>query len=287
MIPRDITVARLLEEHPELLEVLVRYHPHFAQLSNPALRRDMAPRVTVAQAARIAGVDPDELLGALSRALGEAPAPHSISPEGRGITGSPEGRGTVSSASPSEGEGADARPPALAAVPDSRQIHVDVREDIRRGQEPFGRIMATVKALGGDQVLVLRAPFEPVPLYDVLGRRGFRHWTECRAADDWSVWFYRDPGTAGAAPRAAGRGEAAAAGRMTTIDVRGLEPPEPMVRILEALERLTPDDTLEVLHERRPMFLYPQLDERGFTHETDEVEPGMVRIRIRAGGPAP
>ena len=29
------------------------------------------------------------------------------------------------------------------------------------------------------------------------------------------------------------------------------------------------------------MFLYPQLDERGFVHETDEPEPGLVRIRIR------
>lgn len=65
------------------------------------------------------------------------------------------------------------------------------------------------------------------------------------------------------------------------LDVRGLEPPDPMVRILERLETLDPDQELEVLHERRPMFLYPQLDARGFVHETDEPEPGMIRIRIR------
>jgi hypothetical protein len=29
------------------------------------------------------------------------------------------------------------------------------------------------------------------------------------------------------------------------------------------------------------MFLYPQLDDRGFVHETEEVAPTMVRIRIR------
>jgi hypothetical protein len=76
------------------------------------------------------------------------------------------------------------------------QVHLDVREDIQRGQEPFARIMTAVKALAGDQALVLRVPFEPIPLYDVLGKRGFAHWTERRAPDDWSVWFYRD-----AAPR--------------------------------------------------------------------------------------
>jgi uncharacterized protein (DUF2249 family) len=70
------------------------------------------------------------------------------------------------------------------------------------------------------------------------------------------------------------------------LDVRGLEPPEPMVKILEALEALIPGDVLEVLHERRPMLLYPQLDDRGFVHETDEPEPGLSRIRIRHGARA-
>jgi uncharacterized protein (DUF2249 family) len=54
-----------------------------------------------------------------------------------------------------------------------------------------------------------------------------------------------------------------------------------MVRVLEALDALPPGATLEVIHDRRPMFLYPQLDRRSFAHETDEPEPGVVRIRIR------
>jgi uncharacterized protein (DUF2249 family) len=65
------------------------------------------------------------------------------------------------------------------------------------------------------------------------------------------------------------------------VDVRGLEPPQPMVLALERLQALAPGETLAVLHDRRPLFLYPQLDARGFTHETDEPAPGVVRIRIR------
>jgi tRNA 2-thiouridine synthesizing protein A len=65
------------------------------------------------------------------------------------------------------------------------------------------------------------------------------------------------------------------------LDVRGLEPPQPMVRVLQEAERLEPGAELEVHHDRRPTFLYPQLDDRGFVHETDEPEPGLVRIRIR------
>ena len=158
------------------------------------------------------------------------------------------------------------RPGELEAL---RRVDLDVREDIRAGREPFARIMATVKALEAGQALVLRAPFEPVPLYAVLGASGLAHWTERLAADDWRVWFYRG----------APAGEAT-----STIDVRGLPPPEPMVRVLTALDRLPPGATLTVLHERRPMFLYPQLDERGFTHTTDEPMAGLVRIVI--GRPA-
>jgi uncharacterized protein (DUF2249 family) len=166
----------------------------------------------------------------------------------------------------------DPKPGPLAAIPPARHASLDVRETIRRGEEPFSIIMAAVAALAPDQALVLRAPFEPIPLYRVLEKRGFAHWTERRADDDWSVWFYRGASAPAAAP---------CAGGVNMLDVRGLEPPQPMVAVLERLETLAPDETLTVIHDRRPMFLYPQLDERGFTHRTDEPEPGVVRIVIR------
>ena len=56
-----------------------------------------------------------------------------------------------------------------------------------------------------------------------------------------------------------------------------------LVRVLEALDALRPGGELVVLHERRPIFLYPQLEERGFVHETDEPTAGVIRIRIRHG----
>ena len=153
-----------------------------------------------------------------------------------------------------------------------RPVEVDVRDDIRRGEEPFARIMAAAKTLEPDATLVIRAPFEPRPLYTALGRRGLGHWTERLADDDWRVWFW-PTGPAAPAPQPARSGG--------TLDVRGLEPPQPMVQVLERLETLEPGGTLTVLHERRPMFLYPQLDARGFRHETDDSQPGLVRIVIR------
>jgi uncharacterized protein (DUF2249 family) len=153
-------------------------------------------------------------------------------------------------------------PLALEGLDVERRLDLDVREDLRRGEEPLSRIMAAVSGLGPGAVLVLRAIFEPFPLYHVLGRRGFAHWAEQHGADDWSVWFYPD---------------------LVVLDVRGLEPPEPMVRVLTALDRLAPGQRLEVRHGRCPTLLYPQLEDRGFVHETDEPESGLVRIVIRQG----
>jgi uncharacterized protein (DUF2249 family) len=172
------------------------------------------------------------------------------------------------------------RPRALAGVAEDRQVYMDVRADIRRGEQPFARIMAAVKTLARDQVLVVRAPFEPIPLYDVLGKRGFAHCTERHAADDWSVSFYRD---VVADTRLAIEAPTKGSARRVVLDVRGLEPPQPLVRVLEEIDRLGTGDELEVRHDRRPVFLYPQLADRGFTHETDEPEPGLVRIVIRKG----
>jgi uncharacterized protein (DUF2249 family) len=165
------------------------------------------------------------------------------------------------------------RPAALAAIPPGGRVDLDVRETLRRGGDPFAMIMATVAKLAREQVLVLRAPFEPVPLYHALGKRGFAHWTERHADDDWSVWFYRGEPTPATSATAAAAGDA--------LDVRGLEPPQPMVMVLERLEGLAPGQTLTVVHDRRPTFLYPLLDERGFTHQTEEPEAGLVRILIR------
>ena len=177
------------------------------------------------------------------------------------------------------------RPQALRRLSPANEVHLDVREDISSGQEPFARIMAAVKALGPEQALVLRAPFQPVPLQAALGKRGLAHWAEQSAPDDWTVWFYREP-SAPAEAVAGARAAVAADGDKAVLDVRGLEPPEPMVQILERLDTLGPGQHLIVLHERRPMLLYPQLDERGFLHETEEVEPGLVRIVVRRPAPS-
>lgn len=68
---------------------------------------------------------------------------------------------------------------------------VDARPLIARGEEPFATIMAAVAELGDDEVLVVRAPFEPVPLEGVLSEQGFTYVVDELGQDDWRVVFTR------------------------------------------------------------------------------------------------
>ena len=69
---------------------------------------------------------------------------------------------------------------------------LDVRPELEQGGEPFVRIMEAASAIMPGGTLVIIAPFEPVPLYDVLGARGFSHETEKLAADEWIIQFTRN-----------------------------------------------------------------------------------------------
>jgi len=51
------------------------------------------------------------------------------------------------------------------------------------------------------------------------------------------------------------------------IDVRDLEPPEPMIAILRTIDEGTVDTALIAHLDREPIFLYPELDDRGWSHE--------------------
>jgi uncharacterized protein (DUF2249 family) len=52
------------------------------------------------------------------------------------------------------------------------------------------------------------------------------------------------------------------------LDARGLEPPQPMVLILEALDSLPPDGEIRARTDRNPVHLHTLLAERGYASHT-------------------
>jgi uncharacterized protein (DUF2249 family) len=144
--------------------------------------------------------------------------------------------------------------------------------------------MEGVRKVAAGEILRLRNSFEPVPLYDVLRMRGFEHVTYKLADDDWEILFFNTGEKVSKRNAAQPEPEPAqtewTGDETITIDVSELVPPEPMMRILSALEEMEPGKTLLVHHARRPMFLYPQLDDLGYTHQTRDIGPGQVEVLI-------
>ena len=59
------------------------------------------------------------------------------------------------------------------------------------GGEPFAEIMAAAADVGDGEVLVVYAPFEPVPLEGVLAEQGFAYLADQLDGGDWRVTFRR------------------------------------------------------------------------------------------------
>lgn len=267
-------VSAVLARDEGLVEIFASHSPQFVRLRNPGMRRVMARLVSVEQAAKICGAEPGALVRELNAALGfaaEADGDPVEAPTGTAVAVS----GAV-----------DVQGGSHPWAPDAPITTVDVREDLKKGQEPFSKIMAAVAGLGDAGVLCLRATFEPVPLFAVMQKRGYAHIAEELGAEDWRVWFYP-----GAEPAARGRAAASASATddapvvaanasEVVLDVRGLEPPEPMQRTLEALTDLPDDAVLIQVNVRIPHFLLPMLKERGYDYEMHEPEEGKVVVRI-------
>ena len=65
-----------------------------------------------------------------------------------------------------------------------------------------------------------------------------------------------------------------------TIDCREMIPPEPLVRVMEAALKLDEKDALLMLHRKRPVLLFPKLDEQGLLYELKEFEDGSIELFI-------
>ncbi len=263
-------ISDVLRAYPQLLDVLIDTTPAFGRLRNPALRRVQSRLVTVEQAARIAGIEPDALVARLNGAIGvdsvNAPiSANGMSPEHEAVT----------------------RPGWLDEA--AMALDLDVRPFQERGEEPFGAIMTAARETPVGSMFLLRNTFEPVPLYDVLGMRGFEHWVQRDADDDWRIWFFNSgtPRKPTSKPKAKAPVAPEPAAEtwshpdaVVTIDVSELVPPEPMIKILETLESLPDGASLLVHHLRRPMHLYPQLDAMGYRHDTREIAPDRIEVLI-------
>lgn len=68
--------------------------------------------------------------------------------------------------------------------------------------------------------------------------------------------------------------------KLIELDVSELAPPEPMTKILQAIAKLSPDQCLQVQHNRQPYPLYEKLVQAGWGYHCDQVSDNQVTLFI-------
>ncbi|UEM18520.1 DUF2249 domain-containing protein [Skermanella mucosa] len=263
----DMLLADVIAGDGEAIGRLARLNPVFAVLLEPEHRNAMAGQIRLGEAARIAEVPFDILCAVLQGRLSAA-----------GI-GRPDASGHAGPA---------------AGAPDGdwfeqaeRQSapHLDVRPLLASGQDPFAHVMSTAARVPPGGFMVVDAPFDPAPLRRVLAGKGFTSLGRQLGAGHWRIcWRREEPaGLEDEAqppvpqPRRGPEPWQAADG--THLDVRGLQPPEPMTRVLDLIDAGTAE-RLVLHHDREPVFLFPMLAERGWSCLSVEHLEGEVRVTL-------
>jgi len=183
-ITGDSKIKEVLAINEEkMVTTLMWLAPEFERLQYPKLRRAMAGRVSVSQAARIARIPLTEILYVLNLAAGENEAELS---EELSLCG-PDGFQYTETNLP-------VKPAEIATAKDTNAnvVFVDM---MRLADEKRDPMPAIAKGLVGlkrsSEILLLRHPFDPIPLRDMFARRGFASWAEERKLGEWFIYFYR------------------------------------------------------------------------------------------------
>lgn len=256
-------ISALIKENPEAITAIASINKHFEKLKNPILRKLLAGRVTIADAAKIGGTKVEEFFKVLK-------------PLGFEIENAEELPLTANNTTP--------------VVSLDKVIELDVRSDLEKGADPFTKILKQASVLPERCGLKIINTFEPIPLIHILSKKGFGHFVEIPSEGIISTTFYKTSGSeissekdtylSSSANTDFNKKKDSFKGRIHWVDVRHLEMPLPMVTILDAIEKLNEEEALFVNHRKIPQFLIPELKNRGYYILINEVEEGNVELLI-------
>lgn len=264
IITANTKISKIIKYDKKVIDVIASINKHFRKLKNPILAKVLAPRVNVADAARIGGISTEEFL----RKLQENGYDVEFNKEEKKV--SQENKKNT--------------------VMDKKNIvTLDVRPILSGGVDPFDEIMKTIKGMKEDETLLIINTFEPVPLLNILQKRGYIYQTE--RPEPGVVHCYLQKVESGSPTEEAKEVkesepddfnsiETRFKGKLTEIDVRELEMPMPMVTTLEALEKLNEGEALYVHHKRLPRYLLPELENRGYKIVTKPIDENNLKLII-------
>lgn len=263
VISLNTKISALINENKEVIEVLAKFNKNFARLRNPILRKILAPRVSIADAAKIGGANVDEMLVKL------------------------ETLGFELEQNNTHEEKKENNINLLQISTKQNTIVFDVRPILINGLDPFNEINKKFKELKPDQLLHIINTFEPTPLIKIFHKKGYSYQV-INQGEIVHTYFQNNKSSnmeEEINPNANFTSKFDTllndkSFSINEINVTLLEPPQPMMNILSAIELLKNNEILLVHHERIPQFLFPELEERNFKWAIKEFAENDVKLLI-------
>ena len=169
-ITKEMRVAALLRDYPEVEEVLIGLAPAFKKLRNPVLRRSVARVATLRQAAAVGRMPSATLVNALRVAVGQEPVEADLAEE----------------------ESYFGEEPAWFEV--DRVVVVLRDDELDPDVMPINPLLHAAKDLGEGEILELVTSHLPAPGIDNLRSKDYQTWT-VEEGEAIRTYVFKNPAT--------------------------------------------------------------------------------------------
>ncbi len=266
-ITANTKISELIKQNSDSIRAIASLAKPLEKLQNPILRKIMASRVTIAEAAKMGGTTVAEFQRVL-RPLG-----FSFREDAAQETNKDE-----------------IKPVWLSSANDGDIEWYDVRPIIDEGADPLKEILHRFKDVPSGKILCVINSFVPTPLIHLLKQEKAEDaFVETINEKEFRTYFLKKEKNAESVPaqklnmddvQTFERISAQFTDKITEMDVRALEMPGPMHAILGALETLEADSALYIHHKRVPVYLLEELADKDFEVHICEYEENNVKMLI-------
>ncbi len=266
-INENTKVSELIKYNKEAIDAIASINKLFVKLKNPILRKVLAKRVSISDAAKVGGAKVEDFYRVL-KPLGFETETIEFKKEDK-----PNIKYKLNTMD-------------INKIDPATIVELDVRDEIAGGSDPFATIMGAVKELPEGKTLKLINVFEPIPMINKLNKKGYESFVDSSQDGMIITYFHKkqemdlEEETRFASKDTFDKVKAFYGEKIVEIDVRGLEMPEPMVQTLANAEGLKEGYALYVNHKKVPQYLIPELEERGMKFLVYEIEEGNVKLLI-------
>jgi len=269
-INQHTRISALIKENRESINAIASLAPTLEKLKNPVLRKLMASRVTIEEAAKMGHCSIDDFRRALT-------------PLGFEFELNTEG----------SGQDNEQKPEWLKQLKPEDITTFDVREMLAKGDDPLKEIMKKFKQVDPGKALCIINTFVPTPLVRLFEKDKALCYTEQIEEQEYHTYFLKQ-NSKKTTTETRGKGNITSENGLqfqalktklaetgiTEIDVRHLEMPGPMQAILAALEQLPAGAALLVHHKRVPVYLLEELEDKDFKIHIFNISETEVKLLI-------